>query len=281
MANRQQKNRPQQKGLGRESRSRRHRGELTVPILGIITCQILELEFAHLLSRDSEVSRVTAVEDPCSLELMKALKDRSPDRLKAITSLNAFVRRASSQLEVLLCVKEVGLHSSIKRLQSEIISTAVAMGPFVDAIMLGYGLCGNALQDPQMLLCDAGVPIFVPMDDDHPVDDCVGLIIGGREAYYGEQCQCAGTMFMNAGFSRYWKQVLHSRQFDPAITRLLLANYERSLLLPTEVLSEDEMAANVTEFNAMYGLRLESRPGTLEILRDTWLAAKTFLSNRR
>jgi hypothetical protein len=131
-----------------------------------------------------------------------------------------------------------------------------------------------------MLLHDAGVPIFVPMDDGHPVDDCVGLIIGGREAYYSEQCKCAGTMFMNAGFSRYWKQVLHSRQFDRAMTGLLLANYKRSLLLPTEVLSEDEMAANVTEFNALYGLRLESRPGTLEILRNTWLAAKTFLSNR-
>jgi hypothetical protein len=250
-------------------------------VLGIIACQILELEFAHLLCRDSDVSRVTAVEDPYSLELLKTLKDSSPDRLRAIDSLNAFVRGDRGELEVLLCVKEVGLHSVIKRLQSEIISTAVAMGPVVDAIMLGYGLCGNALQDPQMLLCDAGVPIFVPMDDGHPVDDCVGLIIGGRDAYYGEQCKCAGTMFMNAGFSRYWKQVLQSGRSDPEITRRLLANYERSLLLPTEVLSENEMAANVAEFNAMHGLRLESRPGTLKILRDTWLAAKSFLSDRR
>ena len=252
-----------------------------MPILGIIACQILELEFAHLLSWDSDVSCVTVVEDPYSLELLKKLKDRSPERLKAIASLNAFVRRDCGELEILLCVKEVGLHSVIKRLQSEIIATAVAMGPFVDAIMLGYGLCGNALQDPQRLLCHAGVPIFVPMDDGHPVDDCVGLIIGGRKAYYGEQCKCAGTMFMNAGFSRYWKQVLQSGQAAPEITRQLLANYERSLLLPTEVLSESEMVANVTEFNAKYGLRLESRPGTLKILRDTWLAAKSFLSDRR
>ena len=53
------------------------------------------------------------------------------------------------------------------------------MGRHVDAIVLGYGLCGNALQKPEELLVDAGVPIFIPMDQDHPVDDCVGLIIGG------------------------------------------------------------------------------------------------------
>ena len=34
---------------------------------------------------------------------------------------------------------------------------------------------------PDELLADAGVPGFIPMDQDHPVDDCVGLIIGGRE----------------------------------------------------------------------------------------------------
>ena len=65
-------------------------------------------------------------------------------------------------------------------------------GPHVDALVLGYGLCGNALEKPEKLLSEAGVPVFIPMDEDHPVDDCIGLLIGGRECYYKEQCKVAG-----------------------------------------------------------------------------------------
>jgi hypothetical protein len=39
-------------------------------------------------------------------------------------------------------------------------------------------------------------------------------------------------------------------------------------------MSEEEMAASVTEFNEKYGLRSEVRPGTLEILNRTWRKAK-------
>jgi hypothetical protein len=42
------------------------------------------------------------------------------------------------------------------------------------------------------------------------VDDCVGLIIGGRENYYARQRECAGTWFMNAGFSRHWQTMIDS-----------------------------------------------------------------------
>jgi hypothetical protein len=58
------------------------------------------------------------------------------------------------------------------------------MGARVDALLLDYGLCGNALAEPAALLAESGVPAFIPWDEEHPVDDCVGLIIGLRENYY-------------------------------------------------------------------------------------------------
>ena len=36
-------------------------------ILGILTCEILELEFAELLAVDKDMGRVTVLEDECSL----------------------------------------------------------------------------------------------------------------------------------------------------------------------------------------------------------------------
>jgi hypothetical protein len=119
------------------------------------------------------------------------------------------------------------------------------------------------------------------MDDGHPVDDCVGLIIGGREKYYQAQCDCAGTMFMNSGFSRHWKTILHKVYrglFDPRFSKRLFAQYERTLLLPTRVLSKEEMARHIEEFNEMYGLRMETQPGTMEILENAWARAKETVS---
>jgi hypothetical protein len=175
---------------------------------------------------------------------------------------------------------EVGLHANISVLKREVIGAVEAMAPFIDAVFLGYGLCGNALADAPALFKNVSVPVLLPMDREGPVDDCVGLIIGGRENYYEEQCRCAGTMFMNAGFSRHWKTIM-SADVPPkmahkkeAILKRLMAGYQRSLLLPTPVLGEAALERNVSEFNRAYGLRTESRPGTLDILEKTWEKAK-------
>jgi len=118
--------------------------------------------------------------------------------------------------------------------------------------------------------CLLRVPVVLPMDGDHPVDDCVGLIIGGRENYYEEQCRVAGTMFINSGFSRHWATILHkdvARRIGPCNDEEADASYERSLLLPTPVASEQDLASGIHEFNRIYGLRTEVRLGTLDILR--------------
>jgi hypothetical protein len=118
------------------------------------------------------------------------------------------------------------------------------------------------------------------MENEDPVDDCVGLIIGGRNNYYAEQCLCAGTMFMNAGFSRHWEKILafdvpnkliHNKD---KIVKRIMGNYKRSLLLSTTVLGEDLLRKNTKEFNEKYGLKVETRPGTLTLLENAWEAAK-------
>ena len=161
-------------------------------VLGVLTCEILELEFAYLLAKDPEIDLVTMLEDRYSLGMIEALESRNlaPRR---IPILKGFSPNQPDRLEVLVRVLELALHNRKRFLQEGLTKAAKEMGRFVDAIVLGYGLCGNALQKPEELLVDAGVPIFIPMDQDHPVDDCVGLIIGGRECYYKEQCRVAGT----------------------------------------------------------------------------------------
>jgi hypothetical protein len=151
----------------------------------------------------------------------------------------------------------------------------------VDALMLGYGLCGNALENPGELLADAGVPVFIPMDEDHPVDDCIGLLIGGRERYYAEQCQVAGTFFMIPGWTYHWKRMFEQEfgNLSPEMAKRLFKHYERSLLISTPIMSLEEMKQNSKDFNVLFGLQTEVCKGTLGILHKTWDTAKKHLDS--
>ncbi len=55
-----------------------------MPVLGILTCEILELEFAHLLISDPEIQRVTVVEEEYSQTLAALVKESGlrPRRIK-------------------------------------------------------------------------------------------------------------------------------------------------------------------------------------------------------
>ena len=249
-------------------------------VLGVLTCEILELEFAHLLVKDHEVARITVLDDSRSARFIEALNSESVENLRRIPDITGFNPKPSGNLEVLVRVLELALHNQKKTLQQGLAHAACEMSPHVDALLLGYGLCGNALENPEELLSEAGVPLFIPMDQDHPVDDCVGLIIGGRECYYGELCNVAGTFFMIPGWSVHWKQMFE-REFGRLsvdMAKRLFRHYERSLLISTPIMPQDEMSQNIKEFNKLFGFREEAREGTLSILNDTWRKAKSFLS---
>lgn len=251
--------------------------------LGIITCEILELEFAHLLANDDDLAGLTIIDTDHSKGIIQAIDQNTDLKPKLIGYIGQYLPTFPGRFEVLVQVLELGLHTVIKDLQRGVTEAAVEMGAHVDAIVLGYGLCGNALRDHEEILKDADVPIFMPTEDDHTVDDCVGLIIGGREKYYEEQCKVAGTFFMNAGFSRHWADLLHKAHgvgFDASISKRIMAGYERSLLLTTPVISQQEMANNIEPFNTTYGLRTEVREGTLEILEETWQRGKGYVMSK-
>ncbi len=247
-----------------------------MPVIGLICCQVLEMEFAHVLANDTNADPVIVLKTEFSAGFSKtfqSLRGKPPIEISALEHDLS----ASESLTVLVNVLQVGLHTVIKDLQTGILQAASAMAPHVDLFLLGYGLCGNALANPIELLASVETPVMIPMDEDHAVDDCIGLLIGGREHYYSEQCKCAGTMFMTAGWANHWKDIMLKQNrgsFGCEISKRLMANYERVLVLSTSVMTSEEMTAHVTEFGELYSLRTEVRDGTLKILEHTWQNAK-------
>jgi len=252
-----------------------------VAVIGIVTCEILELEFARLLGADPGVGRVSVLEDRWSARLIELLEAKPISDLQRLPHVHAFHAEPAEPIEVLLRVLEMGLHRSRTVLRHALTTAAHELRPHVDALLLGYGLCGSALDDPRAVL-DVEVPIFLPMDQGHPVDDCVALCLGGRDSYYAEQCRTAGTFFVTPGWSQHWKRMLDPTTGEVALPGLkrVLAGYERALLVQTPALADDEMLRRGAEFSRQTGLRLEVRQGTMELLTAAWIAATRFLQSK-
>ncbi len=244
-------------------------------VIGIITCEILELEFARLLGTDTDVRHVSVLENRQSARLIALLDAQPTCQLHRLPHVHAFSPQPTEPVEVLVRVLELGLHRNRTVLRKALTDAAQELRPHVDALMLGYGLCGNALDDPRTVL-DVDVPVFLPMDHDHPVDDCVALCLGGRDCYYAEQRATPGTFFLTPGWSRHWKRMLNPHSgvaAQPGLTRML-AGYERALLVPTPALADTEMLQRGEEFSRQTGLRLEIHPGTMDLLTTAWVTAK-------
>ena len=248
-------------------------------VIGLLTCEILELEFVHIFAEDRELNCVTVLEDRFSTRLIELLELSEHQMLRRIPHIHSFSPDYSGRPEVLVRVLEVALHEKKERLQNALIRAAREMNAYVDVLLLGYGVCGGAVINPRELL-DVDVPVFVPIDRGQPVDDCVSLVLGGRDYYYAEQRKIAGTFFMTPGWTYHWRKFFapeHSHTTQN-MARRLLNRYKRSLLVVTPVMSRDDMERNVKDFNELFDLRLETCVGTLDLLNDAWNAAKTYLT---
>jgi hypothetical protein len=243
-------------------------------VIGILTCEILEHEFAKLLSEDTEIGCINVLENGQSKRLITLLEDSGASNLRCLPHTHAFRADPDETLEVLVRVLELGLHRSKYLLRRALIKAAQELAPHMNVLMLGYGLCGNALDDCQTLL-DVDVPIFQPMNRNRPVDDCVALCLGSQERYYTEQCENPATYFLTPGWSQHWRQMLTpgSDVLQPGMKRLL-DGYQRALLVKTPALAEGEQRQCAAEFCHQTGLRLEECQGGMAPLIAAWNAAK-------
>ena len=118
-----------------------------------------------------------------------------------------FLRSDDVRLEVLIRVLELGLHNRKRLLQDGVAAAGREMGPQVDAILLGYGLCGNALENPTTLLAGPACRFSFPgMRITRWTTVWVLLLAGGR--------LLRGTM-------PGCRNIFHDSGMDPALEKYL------------------------------------------------------------
>jgi hypothetical protein len=246
-----------------------------MPVLGIITCEILEQEFAKLLTDDRDIGQISILQDSHSKGLIERLQQSDTPQLHCLPHLNALQAEPSDKVQLLIRVLALGLHRNQRVLRHALSDAAMSLRPYINALLLGYGQCGGAIDDSQSLL-DLDIPIFQPMDGNCPVDDCVALCLGSKENYYEEQRKVAGTYFLTPGWSKHWRRMLDPRGDEQSQVGLkrLLRDYERALLVQSPAQPLSELKREGAEFSRLTGLRLETQQGTMEGLTTSWMQAK-------
>ncbi len=247
-------------------------------VLGIVTCEILKNEFVYLHGNDPDVNKITVLEDTKSASLIELFELKGYKNLHRISHISSFSLEPFKGLDMLIQVLYISLHRKKHIFIKAILSAICEMKRSVDAFLWGYRLFRNTLSHLSELF-DVDAPVFRAMDKNQLVADCVSMIIGGKECYSSEQCNIPCTYFMTSCWSYHWKDIFcpDTKNIDLQVLKRVYNNSERSLLILTPVLSENEMKQNIEEFNSLLNLHLERYLGTIEIVDSSWEKAKFFL----
>lgn len=250
--------------------------------IGMIVCQMLEDETVEVLSTDPNISEIIILINEYSKNLWDRLRMKCKTAIKLIGARNesefAKINPKKSGFITYVKVLKLGLHSFPKKIKEEVYTSIEKFQPHVDAIFVGYGLCGNTLKDVEKRFKEAEVPVVILKDAKGGiVDDCVGLALGGNESYLRELRKCAGTFFLTPMWAANWQSLLGDIGIgDLGIAKWIFekVGYERALMINTSIEDLKTFRRNCENFASLFDFRLEKVDGTMEIFKNCFSQAK-------
>lgn len=164
-------------------------------------------------------------------------------------------------------VLDFGLHVSPDKLRTLLQEAVDTAGDEIDTILLGYGLCSQAV----IGLSAQKATLVVPR-----VDDCIALFLGSRSAYSKQSETEPGTYYLTKG----WIEVGDSpfTEYDDLVKRLgaeraarvqkiMLKNYTRLALINTGQYEIERYRQYTRQTAERFGLRFEEIEGSNELVK--------------
>jgi Protein of unknown function (DUF1638) len=188
-----------------------------------------------------------------------------PRRIIACATVVEELRRMGIEEDELKKL-DFGLHVYPESLRETLQSEIDASQPGID-IILGYGLCSNAV----IGLSSASHRLIIPR-----IDDCIALFLGSKDEYMRRLSEEPGTYFLTKGWieaaDHPYKEFLriserYGTEKAMRITKLILANYTRMVLIDTGNYLLDECRETARMMAEVLELRYEEIPGSNRMLR--------------
>ena len=165
------------------------------------------------------------------------------------------------------CVLDFGLHVNPKRLQSALQENIDASAKSFDTILLGYGLCSQAVVGIRANNCTLVVP---------KVDDCIAIFLGSDQAYKKQYRAEPGTYYLTKGwievgdspFSEYERTVeKYGEEKARYLMSRMLNNYTRLALINTGQFELEHYREYCRHAAERFGLRFEEIPGSSTLIQ--------------
>ena len=159
-------------------------------------------------------------------------------------------------------VFDFGLHINPEKLRKALQEAIDAVSGQFNTIILGYGMCSQAILGIRANGCRLVVP---------RVDDCIAIFLGSRGAY-AAQCQAEpGTYYLTKGwievgdtpFSDYERSVQrYGKERAERIYQIMMGNYRRLALINTGQYELEKYREYTRRTADQFGLRFEEIEGS-------------------
>jgi hypothetical protein len=162
---------------------------------------------------------------------------------------------------------DFGLHINPSRLRSALQETIDASAKSFDTILLGYGLCSQAVVGLHANDCTLIVP---------KVDDCIGIFMGSDQAYKTQYRSEPGTYYLTKGwievgdspFSEYDRIVeKYGEERARRLMSRMFNNYTRLALINTGQYDLERYREYCRYSAERFGLRFEEIPGSNALIK--------------
>ncbi len=164
-------------------------------------------------------------------------------------------------------VLEFGLHVNPQALRSTLQEAIDRDSETADTIILGYGLCSQAVVGLRANRCTLVVP---------KVDDCIAIFLGSGEAYRAQARLAPGTYYLTKGwieagdtpFAEYDSLVKQcGEEKARRLMSRILKNYTRLALINTGQYELERYREYGRHTAERFGLRYEEIPGSDALIK--------------
>lgn len=164
-------------------------------------------------------------------------------------------------------VLDFGLHVNPENLRRTLQDEINAADGKAGAVILGYGLCSNAVVG----LRTAHSTLVIPR-----VDDCIALFLGSTRAYREQSRQTPGTYYLTKGwievsdtpFEEYKRLVeRYGKQRADHVMAVMLKHYTRLAYINTGPNDQEQYRRIARRTAKQFNLRFEEIPGSMALIR--------------
>jgi hypothetical protein len=163
-------------------------------------------------------------------------------------------------------VLDFGLHVNPDQLRTVLQNEIDSANSLFDTIILGYGLCSQAVIGIKASHCALVIP---------RVDDCIAIFLGSCKAYQQQFKSAPGTYYLTKGWIKVgdspfaeYEEILKKQGKERAdrIMRLMLKNYTRLALINTGQHEMDYYRDYARNTANRFGLRYEEIKGSTTLI---------------